>query len=159
MRDEGANASWFPLSLVLSFASPFFARSTAARAARAVFSNPSVASSTFSGKPFTSNPPELTPDLRLRWWPPRYHPISSWNAGCRPSDTSRRSSRRQSAARLSHVLREHPPHTWSTAAPIRWVNFRAYHHHRTLGMAEYALGDAPREGAPYLTKTTSPQYN
>jgi hypothetical protein len=66
MRDEGANASWFPLSLVLSFASPFFARSTAAREARAVFSNPSVASSTFSGKPFASDPPELTTDLRLR---------------------------------------------------------------------------------------------
>src|SRR5918993_2157287 len=56
MRDEGANASWFLLSLVLFFASPFFARSPPARAARAVFSNPSVASSTFSGKPFTSDP-------------------------------------------------------------------------------------------------------
>ena len=33
--------------------------------------HPSVASSTFSGKPFTSDPPELTPDLRLRWWLPR----------------------------------------------------------------------------------------
>jgi hypothetical protein len=44
MRDEGANASWFLLSLVLFFASPFYARSTAAWAARAVCSNPSVAS-------------------------------------------------------------------------------------------------------------------
>src|SRR5688500_18963955 len=71
MRDEGANASWLLLSLALFFASPFYARSTAARAARAVFSNPSGASNTFSGKPFTSDPPELTPDLRLRWWLPR----------------------------------------------------------------------------------------
>src|ERR671917_997143 len=67
MRDEGANASWFLLSLVLFFASPFFARSTPARAARAVFSNPSVASNNLSGKPFTSDPPGLTTDLRLRW--------------------------------------------------------------------------------------------
>src|SRR5215210_7602873 len=68
---RGCERFMVPLSLVLSFASPFFARSTAARSARAVFSNPSVASSTFSGKPFTSDPPELTPDLRLRWSLPR----------------------------------------------------------------------------------------
>src|SRR5918995_5743582 len=71
MRDEGANVLWFLLSLILFFASPFFATSTAARSARAVFSNPSVASSTFSGRPFTSDPPGLTTDLRLRWWLPR----------------------------------------------------------------------------------------
>src|SRR5829696_8506918 len=41
------------------------------RAARAVFSNPSVASNNLSGKPFTSDPPGLTPDHRLRWWLPR----------------------------------------------------------------------------------------
>src|SRR5215204_1742727 len=71
MRDQGANASWFLLSLVVFFASPFFARSTAARAARAVFSNPLVASNNLSGKPLTSDPPGLTTDLRLRWWLPR----------------------------------------------------------------------------------------
>ena len=70
MRDQGANASWFLLSLVLFFASPFFARSTAARAARAVFSNPLVASNNLSGKPLTSDPPGLTPDHQLRWWLP-----------------------------------------------------------------------------------------
>jgi hypothetical protein len=145
MRDEGANASWFLLSLVLYFASPFFARSTAARTARAVFSNPSVASHTFSGKPFTSDPSWVDAGSSVAVVATPYHPMPPWNAGCGPSDTSRRFSLRQSAARLFHVLREQPPHTWSTAAaPIRWVNFRAYHHHRTVGMAEYALGDAPR---------------
>ena len=34
-----------------------FARSTAAREARAELSNPSLASSTFSGNPFTARPP------------------------------------------------------------------------------------------------------
>src|SRR5829696_7908884 len=143
MRHEGANASWFPLSLVLSFASPFFARSTAARSARAVFSNPSVASSTFSGKPFTSDPSWVDAGTSVAVVATLYHPIPPWNVGCRPSDTSRRSSLRQSAACLSHVLREHPPRMWSTAAvSTRWVVFRAYHHHWAMGMAEYAFGDA-----------------
>src|SRR5215212_1227611 len=145
MRDESANASWFLLSLVLFFAPPFFARSTAARAARAELSNPSVASSTFSGNPFTSDPSWVDAESSVAVVATPYHPIPPWNAGCRPSDTSRRSSLRRSAARLSHVLREHSPHTWSTAAaPIRWFDSRAYHHHRTVGMAEYTLGDAPR---------------
>src|SRR5215208_6166328 len=39
------------------------------REGRGRLSNPSVANSTFSGKPFTSDPPELTPDHRLRWLP------------------------------------------------------------------------------------------
>src|SRR5918994_5310673 len=145
MRDEGANASWFLLSLVLYFASPFFARSTAARTARAVVSNLSVVSNNLSGKPFTSAPSWDDAGSSVAVVDTPCHPISPWNAGCRPSDTSRRSSRRQSTARLFHVLREHPPHTWSTAAaPIRWVSFRAYYHHRTVGMAEYALRCAPR---------------
>jgi hypothetical protein len=108
-----------------------------------VFSNPSVASSTFSGKPFTSNSSRVDAGSSVGVVATPYHPIPPWNAGCRPSDTSRRSSLRRSAARLSHVLREHPPRTWSTAAvSTRWVVFRAYHHHWAMGMAEYALGDA-----------------
>src|SRR5215212_11396370 len=66
---------------------------------------------------------------------------------------------RQSVARLSQVLGEHPPHTWSTAARARWLVFRAYHHHRAVGLAEHALGDAPRQSAPYPTETAASHYD
>src|SRR3712207_2776540 len=55
-------------------------------------------------------------------------------------------------------LEKPSPCTWSTAAAsTRWIAFRAHRHHRAAGVAEYALGDAARYGAPYPAQAAASQ--